>query len=77
MNASCLTRVLDDFNEDKFSKQHLGILSSRPNFKIQLMVKIIIMCLSPKVFIQFGVECLNGQRWKVTVRYFCVLNLPR
>jgi hypothetical protein len=67
-----MTRAFDDFNEGKFSKQHLGMLSSRPNFEIQLMVKIIIMCLSPKVFTRLGVEQLNIQRWKV--RYFCVLN---
>ena len=36
------------------------------------MVKIIIMCLSPKVFIRLRVEHLNIHRWKV--RYFCVLN---
>ena len=67
-----MSRAFDDFNEGKFSKQHLGMLTSRPNFEIQLMVKIIIMCLSPKVFIRLGVEQLNIQRWKV--RYFCVLN---
>jgi hypothetical protein len=50
-----MTRAFDDFNEGKFSEQHLGMLSSRPNFEIQLMVKIIIMCLSPKVFIRLGV----------------------
>jgi hypothetical protein len=36
-----MSRAFDDFNEGKFSKQHLGMLSSRPNFEIQLMVKII------------------------------------
>jgi hypothetical protein len=68
-----MSRAFDDFNEGKFSKQHLGMLSSRPNFEIQLMVRIIIMCLSPKVFIRFGVGQLNIQRCKV--RYFCVLNV--
>jgi hypothetical protein len=49
------------------------MLSSRPNYEIQLMViKIIIMCLSPNVFIKFGVDRLNTQRWKGM--YFCVLN---
>ena len=67
-----MTRVFDDYNEGKFLKQHLGMLSSRPNFEIQLVVKIINMCLSPKSFIRLGVEHLNIQRWKV--RYFCVLN---
>jgi hypothetical protein len=52
-----MTRVIDDFNEGKFSKQHLGM----------------IMCLSPNVFIKFGVERLNTLHWKV--RYFCVLNI--
>ena len=42
-------------------------LSSRPNFEIQLMVKIIIMWLSPNVFIKFGIDRLNTC-WKV--RYF-------
>jgi hypothetical protein len=67
-----ISRVFDDFDGGKISKQHLGMLSSRPNYEIQLMVKIIFMCLSPKVFIRLGVEKFNIQRWKV--RYFCVLN---
>jgi hypothetical protein len=43
------------------------MLSSRLNYEIQLMAKIIIMCLSPNVFIKFGVERLNTERWKVEV----------
>jgi hypothetical protein len=49
-----MTRVFEDFNEGKFSKQHSSMLSSLPNYEIHLMVKIIIMCLSPKVFIRLG-----------------------
>jgi hypothetical protein len=48
-----MTRAFDDVNEGKFLKQHLGMLSRRPNFEIQLMVKIIIMCLSPKAKLAF------------------------
>jgi hypothetical protein len=53
-------------------KHFLGMLSSRPNFEILLVLKIRIMCLSPNVFIKFGVERWNTQRWKV--RYLCGLN---
>jgi hypothetical protein len=54
-----MTRVFEDFNEGKFSKQHSGMLSSLPNYEIHLMVKIIIMCLSPNVVIRLGDEHLN------------------
>ena len=30
-----MARTFDNFNEGKFSEQHLGMLSSRPNFEIQ------------------------------------------
>ena len=67
-----MSRPFDDFNEGKFSKQHLGMLSSRANFEFQLMVNIRIMYLSPNAFIRLRVEQVNIQRWKV--RYFYVLN---
>jgi hypothetical protein len=67
-----MTRVFDDFNEGKFSKQHLDMLSSRPaNFEIQLMVKIIIMCLSPNVFIKFGVE----RKFCLVIPFFAATNV--
>ena len=48
-----MSRAFDGFDGGKISKQHLRMLSSRPNYEIQWMVKIIIMCLSPKCFIVF------------------------
>ena len=56
-----ISRVFDDFDGGKISKQHLGMLSSRPNYEIQLTVKIIIICLSPNVFIRgAGISIIGG-----------------
>jgi hypothetical protein len=42
-----------------FTKQHLAQLSGRPNFEIQLMLKIIITSLSANIFIKIGFKRLN------------------
>ena len=66
-----MTRVFDDFNEGKFSKQHLGMFNIKSS-KLRNSVdgKDYNYVLISKSF--HKIEQLNTQRWKV--RYFCVLN---